>query len=133
MRMPELWIRSLLPADGFALPLRLVFLGCRRALVGFDVNFNLSALFQLHLGAVFVSQGVLDSDFLIQRLGTVYVYLRLLWVAWVGWLDYFLHGSRLRSFCSRHGSPLPLQVRTTWLSVKLYSFGRTRHSKFGVR
>jgi hypothetical protein len=47
MRMPELWIRSLLPADGFALPLRLVFLGCRRALVGFDVNFNLSALFQL--------------------------------------------------------------------------------------
>src|ERR1700733_1259093 len=102
MHVSELRVRGSLSTYGFALPGRLVLFRCRRALVGFDVNLNLSAFFQLHFAAVFVSQGVIDSDFLIQRLGTVNVYLRLLWIAGVCWLDYLFYGSRFRSFCSRH-------------------------------
>jgi hypothetical protein len=77
----------LLPANGFTPPHRLVLFRSRGALVGFDMNFNLSALFQLHFVAVLVGQGVFDPNFLIERLGPMNIYLRLLGFARVHRLD----------------------------------------------
>jgi hypothetical protein len=45
MHMSEVRVRGPLSAYGFALSIRLVLLGDRRVLVGFDVNLNLSAFF----------------------------------------------------------------------------------------
>jgi hypothetical protein len=41
------------------------------AFIGFDVDFNLSTLFQLHFVAILVSQFVCDANFLIQGLRSV--------------------------------------------------------------
>src|SRR5579863_8701639 len=107
MRLPQLWICRPLPTHGFALPPRLIFLGRRRVLVGFDVNFNLSAFFQLHFLAVLVGQRVLNSNFLIERLGPMNIYLRFLRFARVYRLNQFFHGARFRCLGSRHLSAPP--------------------------
>jgi len=59
----------------------ITFGGCR-VLFCFNGNVHVGTLFEAYLIAVFIRQGVLNADFLIQGVSPLDEYLRLLRFAW---------------------------------------------------